>query len=52
MQTVLSAWTDVCRQNFAIWEVQTIWNLLKNVWYVLISHVLIKKKKKKKKKKH
>ena len=29
---VLVAWTEVCHQIFCCWEVQTMWNLLNNIW--------------------
>ena len=29
--SVLKAWTEVCHEIFAGWEVQTMWNLQKNV---------------------
>ena len=46
-QRVLQAWTEVCHQIFGGWEVQTMWNLQKNVWYVWKSMFSFKKKKKK-----
>ena len=31
---VIQAWTEGCHQISCDWEVQTMWNLLKKVWYV------------------
>ena len=50
-QTVLQAWTEICHQIFGGWEVQTMWNLQNNVWYVCRERSLFQSKKKKKKKK-
>ena len=33
-QTMLQAWTEVYHQIFVSWEVQTMWNLQKNLWCV------------------
>ena len=39
---VLQAWIEVCHWIFAGWEVQTMWNLLKNMQYVCWSMFLSK----------
>ena len=36
---MLQGWKEVCHQVFEDWEVQTVWNLQKNMWCVCKKNV-------------